>query len=82
MNGARSSKTGTSDPTVNLDSMGTLLVTTRTAAQLLCLSERTIWSLANSGTLRSVKIGRAVRFSTDDLRTWVAAGCPRAGGVA
>jgi len=50
-----------------------LLVNLRAAARLLCMSERTAWTLAKRGELRTVRIGRRmIRFSIADLRTFVA----------
>lgn len=49
-----------------------LLMTTKQAAQALALSERTLWSLTDSGELPCIKMARAVRYSLDDLRAWIA----------
>lgn len=53
-----------------------LLLPAREAAAALAISERTLWSLTNSGAIPSRKIGRSVRYSPADLSAWVAAGCP------
>lgn len=54
-----------------------LLIDMKAAAKLLDLSERTIWGMANSGRMPTpVKIGRSVRWSIEELRAWVNAGCP------
>ncbi|MBX3451458.1 MAG: helix-turn-helix domain-containing protein [Planctomycetaceae bacterium] len=46
-------------------------------AQLLDVSERHVWALHASGRLpRPVRLGRAVRWSADELRDWLAAGAP------
>jgi excisionase family DNA binding protein len=50
-----------------------LLVDTPTAAKMLRVSSRTIWTLANSGELKATRIGRAVRFSIAELERFVAA---------
>lgn len=48
-----------------------LLLTTREAAETLSISERTLWTLTNSGAVESVRIGRAVRYSVEDLRNYI-----------
>ena len=50
------------------DPASRLLISTRDAATLLSVSERTIWSMCRDGRLASVRIGRALRISTDELR--------------
>jgi len=46
-------------------------------ATILDVSERHVWSLHASGRLpRPVRLGRAVRWSADELRDWLAAGAP------
>lgn len=49
-----------------------LLLTSREAAKALSISERTLWGLANQGILRSIRIGRSVRYSLDELREFIA----------
>lgn len=45
--------------------------------KLLDLSEWTVWGMANSGRIpKPIRIGRAVRWSYEELRAWVNAGCP------
>ena len=44
------------------------LVTIKEAAALLRVCERTVYRLANEGTLPPVRIGRAVRYRLRDLR--------------
>lgn len=54
-----------------------LLVDTREAAELFGVSERTVASWNKSGRMPApIRIGRAVRWGYDELRAWVAAGCP------
>lgn len=46
-------------------------------AKLLDISERHLWALHSSGRLPlPVRLGRAVRWNLDELRGWLAAGCP------
>lgn len=49
----------------------TLLLTVREAADVLRVSERTLWSLTNSGELPSVRVGRSVRYDQNDLADWI-----------
>lgn len=42
-------------------------LTTKEAAEYLGVSDRTIRNLSRSGNLRRQKVGRAARFSADDL---------------
>jgi len=49
-----------------------LLVSAREAASLLCVSDRTLWTLtAPRGPIPSVRLGRSVRYSVEALRAWV-----------
>ena len=48
-----------------------LLVDSRTAANMLGLSPRTIWSLQACGELRPTRIGRSVRFSVRELERFI-----------
>jgi excisionase family DNA binding protein len=59
-----------SDPDASM--LKPLLVDTPTAARLLGVSPRTIWSLANRGEIRATRIGRAVRFEPRQLEKFIA----------
>jgi len=51
-----------------------LLLTPRAAAAALSMSPRTLWGLtAPRGPIPVVRIGRAVRYSPESLRAWIAA---------
>ncbi|MFN0012135.1 MAG: helix-turn-helix domain-containing protein [Phycisphaerales bacterium] len=50
-----------------------LLLDIAEAARLLSLSDRTVWTLTDSGELPHVRIGRRVLYPLDRLRAWVAA---------
>jgi excisionase family DNA binding protein len=48
-----------------------LLVVAREAAEALAISERTLWALTASGQITAIRIGRAVRYSPEDLADYV-----------
>ena len=48
------------------------LLTVREAADVLRVSERTLWTLTKSGALPSVRVGRSVRYDQNDLAEWIA----------
>jgi len=49
-----------------------LLVSPREAAKLLSVCEKTLWTLTQRGDIPCLRIGRAVRYSMEDLRAWIA----------
>jgi excisionase family DNA binding protein len=49
-----------------------LLVTAREAAAALSISERTLWTLTQSGDIPVVRLGRSVRYSVEALREHIA----------
>ncbi len=53
---------------VNLSAM---LLTSPEAAQMLSISERSLWTLMKSGSIPHVRIGRSVRYDRDDLKAWI-----------
>jgi excisionase family DNA binding protein len=48
-----------------------LLLTPRQAAKSLSICEKTLYSLTKKGELQAVRIGRAVRYSIEDLNRWI-----------
>ena len=53
------------------------LVTAKEVASMLQVSIRTLWRLRSAGQLPSpLRIGNAVRWRVDEIRIWIAAGCP------
>jgi len=59
------------------------LLTTRQAAELLGLGERTLWRHSRCGICpQPVQIGGNVRYRRDELMEWIRAGCPRTDGRA
>lgn len=53
-----------------------LLIDAKTARVLLCIGERRLWVLSNCRAIPSFKIGKSRRYSPDELRAWIRAGCP------
>lgn len=54
-----------------------LILTTKEAAKLLGVCERTLGSLSKARKMpQPVKIGAAVRWNHEELRAWIAAGGP------
>lgn len=50
---------------------GSRLLTLAEAAEKLRVSARSLWSLANTGNVRQVRIGRSVRFDPADIRAFI-----------
>ena len=48
-----------------------LLLTVRETAAALALCEKSVWQLTRDGKLPVVRIGRAVRYSRDDILTFI-----------
>jgi excisionase family DNA binding protein len=57
-----------------------LLVTAKEAARLLSISERTLWTLTNAGTIQPVRIGRAVRYAVGELERFIDSQLTEVGG--
>jgi excisionase family DNA binding protein len=53
--------------------MDRLLYTVRHAAELLDVSENSVWNLLTKGELASVKIGRSRRISAAELQRYLEA---------
>lgn len=49
------------------------------AAELLSISERSLWSLQNEGKIRAIKIGRSVRYPLSELERFLASELERGG---
>jgi hypothetical protein len=59
-------------PTSDVNVLPQLLLTRKQAAAARSVSERTLWALTwPRGPIRSVRIGRSVRYAADVLRAWV-----------
>lgn len=54
-----------------------LLITAAELARLLKISTRTLWRLQSAGRLpEPVRFGGAVRWRLEEVRNWIAEGCP------
>ena len=54
-----------------------VLLTVKEVAEMLGLSERTVYRLSDAGNMpRPVKLGAAVRWRTKELEAWIEDGCP------
>lgn len=53
------------------DENSKLLLTARETAAMLSISERKLWNLTNENEIPAIRIGRAVRYSIDDLEQWI-----------
>jgi len=48
-----------------------VLLSAKQAAESLGISQRKLWSLTNARAIASIKIGRAIRYSVDDLQSFI-----------
>jgi excisionase family DNA binding protein len=48
-----------------------LLLSPREAAKALSVCEKTLYTLTRRGEIPAVRFGRSVRYSLEDLRTWI-----------
>ena len=54
-----------------------LLIPAEELARLLQVSTRTLWRLRSAGELpQPVRFGGTVRWRLDEVRKWIAEGCP------
>jgi excisionase family DNA binding protein len=54
-----------------------VLLTVKEVAEMLGLSERTVYRLSDAGNMPCpVKLGAAVRWRTKELEAWIEEGCP------
>lgn len=57
-----------------------LLISADQFASMIQLSTRTLWRLLSAGKLpEPVRIGGSVRWRIDDVKLWIASGCPARG---
>jgi excisionase family DNA binding protein len=56
-----------------------LLIDVNEVAKLLNVSARHVYRMDEAGAIpKAIRIGAAVRWSLDEIRNWIAAGCPSA----
>mgnify|MGYP001346965414 CR=1 FL=1 len=48
-----------------------LLLTPEQAAKTLAISQRKLWGMKASGSVKYVRCGRLIRYHIDDLRVWI-----------
>jgi len=61
-----------------LDMPEPLLVTAQEVARLLNVSTRSLWRMRSAGDIPSpIKLGSAVRWRLDEVKAWIANGCPK-----
>ncbi len=54
-----------------------LLLTADGVARVLAISKRSLWRLLSAGRIiRPIKLGGSVRWREEELREWIARGCP------
>lgn len=56
---------------MNDESPAPRLLSSKEAARYLNICARTLWTLQNAGTVRSLRIGRKVLFDRADLDGWI-----------
>lgn len=56
-----------------IENSALVLLSAKQAAESLGISQRKLWSLTNARAIASIKIGRAIRYSVDDLQSFVQA---------
>ena len=56
----------------NQPTAGKLAYKPAEAAELLSISERSLWCLQNEGRIRAIKIGRSVRYPLSELERFLA----------
>ena len=55
----------------------TLLINAEQVANILNISERTLWRLVSGGKVpQPVRIGRSARWRVQDIYDWIESGCP------
>jgi excisionase family DNA binding protein len=53
------------------------LLSVESVAQMLSVSVRHVWRLADGGKMpRPIKLGASVRWDRQSLEKWIATGCP------
>ena len=53
------------------ESRESALLNAQSAARYLNISERSLWTYTQSGTIPSIRIGRSIRYSLASLDEWI-----------
>ncbi len=56
---------------IKADNSAALCLTYREAAQLLKCCERVVWGLVQSGEIRAIRLGRAVRIPRSEIERFI-----------
>jgi len=65
------------DASTSTGAVEPLLLDAAEVGKLLSISESATWRLSRSGRIpRPIRLRGSTRWSLDELRAWVAAGCP------
>lgn len=48
-----------------------LLVNAATVAKWLAISERKLWQMKDDGTIPYVKIGKLIKYRSQDIQKWI-----------
>lgn len=56
---------------IDTDMPRKMLLTSREAAKLLSISERSLWTLTKTGRIAVVKIGSSKRYAVNDLQRFI-----------
>ena len=75
----RSTKTGTSDPTLNATAQAPMALRPKDAAKTLGIGRRLLWSLTNRGEIPHVRLGRAIVYPRAALEEWLMERAKRGG---
>ena len=68
----RSTRSGTTDPTVSSTPLAPLALRPKDAAKALGIGRRKLWELTNRGIVPHVKCGRAIVYPVVSLQAWLA----------
>jgi excisionase family DNA binding protein len=49
----------------------TPLLDAKETAKILNISERSLWTLTNNGTIPHIRFGRSIRYDPSDLARWI-----------
>jgi excisionase family DNA binding protein len=62
---------------VIMQAAGIKLLNAEEVAEMLGVSERTLWRLLSAGKLPNpIRFGRSTRWKSEDIQGWIDKGCP------